>query len=323
MTTNVPTRSRIPSRRALLAGALAGIGAALTGAVGRLGHVRAADGQAVVLGVANSALNVTDVTSTSSSNPAFRGTSPGTGVGLWGHSEAGTGVFGKGFGEAGVSGDGGAVAHGVTGHTAGEGKFGVIGRNDGDGSGMLGFAGLGSVPAAQPKTGVFGYAPQDESSVGVRGESIEGVGTLGLATGSGPSALGMFARSESAEAPALGARSAGNSTGIIAKSGGGSFPSPKAKTAILGYANQDGGSRGVWGNSPKGHGIHGQSSAGWAGYFDGRVLMTRYAEMVEVATPSAPDANHARLFIRDNGSGKTQLCVRFHTGSVRVLATQP
>ena len=41
------------------------------------------------------------------------------------------------------------------------------------------------------------------------------------------------------------------------------------------------------------------------------------------ADASAPSSNKAALFVRDNGSGKTQLCVRFNTGAVQVLATQP
>jgi hypothetical protein len=80
---------------------------------------------------------------------------------------------------------------------------------------------------------------------------------------------------------------------------------------------------GIHGDSYSGHGIHGSSTTGWAGYFDGRVLTRKYHELVEMSTPSAPPSNHARLFIRDNGNGKTQLCVRFHTGAVKVLATQP
>jgi hypothetical protein len=39
--------------------------------------------------------------------------------------------------------------------------------------------------------------------------------------------------------------------------------------------------------------------------------------------PSNPPANEARLFARDNGTGKTQLCVRFPTGVVQVIATEP
>jgi len=36
-----------------------------------------------------------------------------------------------------------------------------------------------------------------------------------------------------------------------------------------------------------------------------------------------PNSAKARLFVRDNGAGKTQLCVQFNTGAVQVLATQP
>ena len=81
------------------------------------------------------------------------------------------------------------------------------------------------------------------------------------------------------------------------------------------------GSKGVWGHSPAGHGIHGSSNTGWAGYFDGKVLVKAFLQLREMPTPSAPDADYARRVVRDNGSGKTQLCVRFHNGTVRVLAT--
>lgn len=37
----------------------------------------------------------------------------------------------------------------------------------------------------------------------------------------------------------------------------------------------------------------------------------------------APGVNRGRLFARDNGSGKTQICARFNTGAVVVIATQP
>lgn len=43
----------------------------------------------------------------------------------------------------------------------------------------------------------------------------------------------------------------------------------------------------------------------------------------EQTDPSAPATNEAVLYARDNGSGKTQLCVRFPTGAVQVLATEP
>jgi len=53
-------------------------------------------------------------------------------------------------------------------------------------------------------------------------------------------------------------------------------------------------------------------------YFHDRLLYTERA-----ADPAAPAANQAVVFARDDGNGKTQLCVRFATGAVQVLATEP
>jgi hypothetical protein len=52
-------------------------------------------------------------------------------------------------------------------------------------------------------------------------------------------------------------------------------------------------------------------------YFHDRLLYT------ERADPSAPSSNQAVVYARDNGAGKTQLCVRFATGAIQVLATEP
>ncbi len=43
----------------------------------------------------------------------------------------------------------------------------------------------------------------------------------------------------------------------------------------------------------------------------------------EMTAPAAGAANTGRLFCRDNGSGKSQLCVIFATGAIQVLATEP
>ena len=80
-----------------------------------------------------------------------------------------------------------------------------------------------------------------------------------------------------------------------------------------------GGTRGVSGNSHDGHGVHGESANGWAGFFDGKVFTNRFLELAEIANPTAPNSNRARLFIRDR-DGATQLCVRFHNGTIRVIA---
>jgi hypothetical protein len=53
------------------------------------------------------------------------------------------------------------------------------------------------------------------------------------------------------------------------------------------------------------------------------LVTTRHYELAEITTPNNPAANQARLFLKDNGAGKTQLCVRFRTGAVKVLTIEP
>lgn len=55
----------------------------------------------------------------------------------------------------------------------------------------------------------------------------------------------------------------------------------------------------------------------------GIVNVVNLFEMPEVTAPANAPANKARLFVRDNGAGKTQLAVIFPTGAVQVLATEP
>lgn len=158
------------------------------------------------------------------------------------------------------------------------------------------------------------------SGVGILASSITniavhgvggGSGVLGEGTGLGPATVG-HARS--------------GSTGVIgvsATSFDEPLPEPRINTGVHGVCNRnDPTASGVWGTSSVGHGVHGQTSTGWAGYFEGRVFTNKYVELLEMAVPAAPAKNRARLFVRDNGAGLTQLCVRFATGGVKVLATQ-
>lgn len=43
----------------------------------------------------------------------------------------------------------------------------------------------------------------------------------------------------------------------------------------------------------------------------------------EITTPGVAGANGARVYLKDNGSGKTQLAVRFQSGAEQILATEP
>jgi len=159
-------------------------------------------------------------------------------------------------------------------------------------------------------TDVF-WAQSNGAGVGVVGSSSSSVGVLGGSS----SNVGVFGNSFSTTQAATVGRSTGNSTGLqgFSTSGVSALPAAKAKTGVYGYANQDSSAKGVFGESAK----------GYAGYFVGKVYTTKFHEMKEVSTPAAPDANKGRLFMRDNGAGKTQLCVRFNTGGVLVIKTQP
>jgi hypothetical protein len=91
------------------------------------------------------------------------------------------------------------------------------------------------------------------------------------------------------------------------------------------YGTTSGGganSRGVVGRTANGHGIPGIATTGFGGYFAGKVYTTKFYELAEMSAPPAPGANKARPFLRDNGSGKTQLCVRFPPGAVQVVKTE-
>jgi len=91
------------SRRALLAGALGGLGAIAATAVGRVSPVRAADGGALLLGTANAATSATSVTRSGAGDAFFAVSAPGsdavngygsTGRGVYGSSDSNAGVYG-------------------------------------------------------------------------------------------------------------------------------------------------------------------------------------------------------------------------------------
>jgi len=55
----------------------------------------------------------------------------------------------------------------------------------------------------------------------------------------------------------------------------------------------------------------------------GVINQTNYHQMAEVTAPSAPSANKARIWVEDNGAGKSRLMVRFATGAAIQLAIEP
>lgn len=67
----------------------------------------------------------------------------------------------------------------------------------------------------------------------------------------------------------------------------------------------------------------GTASFRWSTAYGVNFNLSGYMEGSEIADPAAPSANSGRAYFRDNGAGKTQFVVRFPTGAVQVLATEP
>lgn len=54
-----------------------------------------------------------------------------------------------------------------------------------------------------------------------------------------------------------------------------------------------------------------------------RGALTEYLDVVEMTAPSAPAANTCRLYVEDNGAGKTRLMALFPTGVAQQIAIEP
>lgn len=55
----------------------------------------------------------------------------------------------------------------------------------------------------------------------------------------------------------------------------------------------------------------------------GSMFLGNGLTMPEISDAAAPSANRGVLYVRDNGASKSQLVVRFPTGAVQVIATEP
>jgi hypothetical protein len=168
---------------------------------------------------------------------------------------------------------------------------------------------------------------QDGSSTALRAVSKLGHGARFVAQHQNRN--GLYA-SNSANSPGSGAAiraAGGQNTGLKASGGftaidahgetvGGWFVSEAiAGVGVRGEAKAGSGSTvGVWGVS--------NSTAGFGVFSTGKLGTNEFLELNEIATPIAPSSLRARLFVRDV-AGKGQLCVRFPTGAVQVIATEP
>jgi len=180
-------------------------------------------------------------------------------------------------------------------------------------------------------------AVQPESSPRSRRSLLAGaLGGLGVV------AAGMLGRAKPARADdgdpvILGALNLGSdteietdeqSTALILNSGnvgldsfGGIYGVKGRSVGEIGVFAQSENGNALWAQSTNSNAVVAISSKRYAGWFEGRLRVSRYVDIEEIATPAKPTANMARLFVRENSLGHTQLCVRFPNGVVRVLAT--
>lgn len=177
-----------------------------------------------------------------------------------------------------------------------------------------------SVFAALSQAGGFGVEGGSNSGRGVVGLSGTGQGVVGVSS----SYIGVHGASFAVDQPALVGRGLRGSLGVMGFSTDQDvfdpvdLPTGPPDTGVFGQAS----GVGIWGYSPGGRGVYGASNSGWAGYYEGPILVRTHITMREMKTPTAPADHYGRLFFRNNGAGKTQLCVRFNTGPVKVLATE-
>jgi hypothetical protein len=191
LTTTRQPASTKPSRRALLAAALGGIGAWAAGAVGHPRSALASDPNDVVLGGSNVSTATTSITNNTNSQPVFEAVGGGRAVT---GSSSGIGVLGESTAESGVFATTDASDHPASLGLSLNNSTGVLGHSS-DGSGQA--------PGSRAKTGVFGYAAQDADSRGVVGETpaghaIHGASANGVAIyGTTDAGTGLYGESPS------------------------------------------------------------------------------------------------------------------------------
>jgi hypothetical protein len=284
MTATLPSESRSSTRRAFLAGALGGIGAWAASAIGRASPALATDGQAILQGVDNSG-SVSTLVRSNAATAAFQGladSTTGTTYGLRGRNSA----------------------------LLGAGVYGVASNTGGSSVGVLGTS------ATELGAGVHGDGGSS-GAPGVKGTSVSNVGVFGVSD----AVWGIRGASSSTSHAGIIGYTLGNSTGVLGQSSQGNLVSSPAKTGVYGFADQDTVSVGVRGESPAGFGVYGKTATGFAGYFNGKAFFSQFEEIAVMSTPTAPGGGRARVFVRSSG-GRLQLCVRFPTGTVKVIAAE-
>jgi hypothetical protein len=269
------------SRRAIIAGALGGVGAwALAGIGGKASPVRA-EGQAVVVGGEyTDASSVTAITNPSNDEDVIKGISNGAGRGVYGKSGSGNGVYGEsstaGSGVTGASVSGTGVAAFSTNGSAMTASSGGGKGLDAQGTvtGVQGSSTDGIGISAHSSTG-FGLTASSTSNIGIVANSTSNEAIHALATGTDKAAVVAWNRGETSALMAVSA---------VALDA--SLPATKAKTGVFGYSAIDKVSKGIFGESPAGTGVYGTSATGYAFRGNGRVKFEKVSGVASIAAGS-------------------------------------
>lgn len=114
--------------------------------------------------------------------------------------------------------------------------------------------------------------------------SSSGLGVYGFSS----SNIGVYARSDATNRPAMMGQSFGNYTGVQGYSGGSSEGIPaKARTGVYGSCDEGHTAKGVWGASLFGSGVYGQSRDGYGGVFNGGKAQLRLVPGPALSHPSS------------------------------------
>ena len=273
------------SRRALLAGAIGGVGAWLAAAASRIAPAEAAAGDQLVIGSQTNNAGTSDTQLiTNSSVIAFKLLQNGPGTALMGYATPTLGA-----------------TRGVYGRSDSPSGFGIQGRNAGTAGTGAAIQGIGV-----NNDGVVG-STEHINRVGVKGMAGGGVGVLGQGQ------VGVKGTTTSSGYGVIGETAGEGAIGVA-----GVVQDPAAEGV---RGRHEGSGVGVYAFSASGVALSAESQGDYAGQFTGPVNTNRYLDISEMTAPGNPPANTARLFVRDNGS-KTELCVLFPTGSIQVIKTQ-
>jgi hypothetical protein len=314
MTTS--TSDGVCTRRDLLKGVFGGVAAFAAAAVANPESAAAAVGNPVLAGKSTGAGSAqTKLTNNSATNSAFLAQNNGSGAAVEGTSP--TGIGGR-FGTASDAPH--SIALLATNNNGGSGYNA--------GSGIRAFSGGGTVDDIHPGGRDWDAAGEFAGNNGIIGATnVDGYGVIGLGSFAG---TGVWGGSE--DGPGVVGRSTNYGLGVSGESFGGSGVMGRSTQGrgVLGESGEAAGvsghsigGSGVYGRSEDGVGVYGSSGSSYAGRFDGRVHVANYLEMRSMFAPPAPFPGEGRIFLRTPGSGKTELCVRFNTGTIRVIAVEP